>query len=343
MHDMDILLKIKDFLLIFTSIFYEALPFIVLGAIIAGLLEEFLPSKLLGKIFPKKAAMGVFAGGFLGLVFPMCECGIIPIMRRLLRKGLPLSSCVAYLLAGPVINPIVLFSTYMAFSGMEDTLLADGRSQWGASPMTFARAISAYLVAVGTGLIIHLLYPDPKTVLVEGISQTLDSDEEKKPKGLWSRLDRITGVAVHDFLDIAFFLTIGALLSAGIRIFLTQEEISGLSDTWPILSIALMMLVGFVLCLCSEADAFIAAAFVKMIPAAKLGFLVFGPMMDLKLLLMYTRIFKPKLIATILTAVAIQVLVYMLITHAFWLRNSNPQVQTANPTISVSQEVNQTP
>jgi uncharacterized membrane protein YraQ (UPF0718 family) len=156
-------------------------------------------------------------------------------------------------------------------------------------------------------------------------------------------LDRITGVAVHDFLDIAFFLTIGALLSAGIRIFLTQEEISGLSDTWPILSIALMMLVGFVLCLCSEADAFVAAAFVKMIPAAKLGFLVFGPMMDLKLLLMYTRIFKPKLIATILTAVAIQVLVYMLITHAFWLRNSNPQVQTTNPTISVSQEVNQTP
>ena len=104
-----------------------------------------------------------------------------------------------------------------------------------------------------------------------------------------------------------------------------------------------MMLVGFVLCLCSEADAFVAAAFVKMIPAAKLGFLVFGPMMDLKLLLMYTRIFKPKLIATILTAVAIQVLVYMLITHAFWLRNSNPQAQTANPTISVSQEVNQTP
>ena len=323
MGDTEVLLKIKDFLLIFTSIFYEALPFIVLGALIAGILEEFLPGSLLARVFPKSAAVGVLAGGVLGLIFPMCECGIIPIMRRLLRKGLPLSSCIAYLLAGPVINPIVLFSTFMAFSGMEDTLLKDGRSQWGAIPMTLARALGAYLVAVGTGLLVHFLFPNPKKMLVEG---TGDSDRDEsgfKSKDFWSRLDRVTGVAVHDFLDIAFFLTLGALLSAGIRLFLTQDEISSLSDTWPVLSIGLMMLVGFILCLCSEADAFVAASFVKMIPAAKLSFLVFGPMMDLKLLLMYTRIFKPKLIFTIITAVAIQVFIYMSITHVIWLSTSS--------------------
>jgi len=322
MADTEVLLKIKDFLLIFTSIFYEALPFIVLGALIAGLLEEFLPGSLLARIFPKSAAIGVFAGGILGLVFPMCECGIIPIMRRLLRKGLPLSSCVAYLLAGPVINPIVLFSTFMAFSGMEDTLLSDGRSQWGAIPMTLARALGAYLVAVGTGMIVHFRFADPDQVLVQGAGGKNKEDAEVKAKDIWSRLDRITGVAVHDFLDIAFFLTLGALLSASIRLFLTQDEISALSDTWPILSIGLMMLVGFILCLCSEADAFVAASFVKMIPAAKLSFLVFGPMMDLKLLLMYTRIFKPKLIITIIAAVAIQVFAYVAITHLVWWNTS---------------------
>lgn len=322
MGDTEVLLKIKDFLLIFTSIFYEALPFIVLGALIAGMLEEFLPGSLLARIFPKSAAIGVFTGGVLGLIFPMCECGIIPIMRRLLRKGLPLSSCIAYLLAGPVINPIVLFSTFMAFSGMEDTLLSDGRSQWGAIPMTLARAVGAYLVAVGTGLLVHFLFPNPNQVLVQGVGDTQREGSDIKPKDFWSRLDRITGVAVHDFLDIAFFLTLGALLSAGIRLFLTQDEISALSDTWPILSIGLMMLVGFILCLCSEADAFVAASFVKMIPAAKLSFLVFGPMMDLKLLLMYTRIFKPKLITTIIIAVAIQVFMYMAITHFVWWSTS---------------------
>ena len=112
MRDTEIMMKIKDFLLIFTSIFYEAMPFIVLGAVIAGLLEEFLPAKLLSRVFPKKAAVGVLAGGLLGLVFPMCECGIVPIMRRLLRQGLPLISCVADLLAGPVINTIGLFNRY---------------------------------------------------------------------------------------------------------------------------------------------------------------------------------------------------------------------------------------
>jgi uncharacterized membrane protein YraQ (UPF0718 family) len=327
MGDADVLLKIKDFLLIFTSIFYEALPFIVLGALIAGLLEEFLPGRLLAKVFPHQASLGVLVGGLLGLIFPMCECGIIPIMRRLLRKGLPLSSCVAYLLAGPVLNPIVLFSTYMAFSGMEDTLLSDGRSQWGAPAMTLARAGIAYLVAVGTGLLIHFLFREPTSLLVGNLSESKAGESENKPTDFWSRLDRITGVAVHDFLDIAFFLTIGALLSAGIRLFLTQDEISGLSDTWPLLSILLMMVVGFVLCLCSEADAFVAASFVKMIPAAKLSFLVFGPMMDLKLLLMYTRIFKPKLIATIILTVAIQVIAYVFLAHLIWLNTSNQSNQ----------------
>lgn len=322
MQDADVVLKIKDFLLIFTSIFYEALPFIVLGAIIAGLLEEFLPGKLLSRVFPKKSVGGVFAGGLLGLVFPMCECGIIPIMRRLLGKGLPLSSCVAYLLAGPVINPIVLFSTFMAFSGMEDTILADGRSQWGGWQMTLARAVAAYLVACGTGLLVNFLYPQPQELLLTGVRETNDANPDEKPKHFWARLDRVSAVAVHDFLDISFFLTIGALLSAGIRLFLTQEEISGLSDTWPILAIGAMMVVGFVLCLCSEADAFVAASFVKMIPAAKLGFLVLGPMLDIKLLLMYTRIFKAKLIGTIMSAVVVQCLVYMLLAHFLWEKTS---------------------
>ena len=333
MRDTEIMMKIKDFLLIFTSIFYEAMPFIVLGAVIAGLLEEFLPAKLLSRVFPKKAAVGVLAGGLLGLVFPMCECGIVPIMRRLLRKGLPLSSCVAYLLAGPVINPIVLFSTFMAFSGMEDTLLADGHSQWGGYAMTVARACAAYLVATGTGLVVHFFIADPNSVLAPGVADEHDHDHGPKTTGLMNRLDRVTAVAIHDFLDIAFFLTIGALLSAAIRLFLTQDEISGMSDTWPILAIGIMMFVGFLLCLCSEADAFVAASYVKMIPAAKLGFLVFGPMMDIKLLLMYTRIFRPKLIILIVVAVSIQTMAYMLITHYIWEKTSISVVATESAPI----------
>src|SRR3954447_19708671 len=108
-----------DLILTFTSIIYEALPFIVLGVVLAGLLEEFVPQQLIAYIVPKSPWMKVGAiavGGLLGLIFPMCECGIIPVMRRLLRKGIPLSVCVCYMMAGPIINVVVMVCTYKAFS-----------------------------------------------------------------------------------------------------------------------------------------------------------------------------------------------------------------------------------
>ncbi len=82
--------RIVEFVTIFISILYEALPFIVLGAIIAGLLEELVPQRLVAAIIPRSRVLAIGIGGFLGVLFPMCECGIIPVMRRMLRKGVPL-------------------------------------------------------------------------------------------------------------------------------------------------------------------------------------------------------------------------------------------------------------
>lgn len=104
-----------DLLSNFASIIYEALPFIVIGVIIAGLLEEFVPQQAITRIMPRNKYLAIALGGVLGMVFPMCECGIIVVMKRLLRKGLPLSVCVCYMMAGPVINVVVMISTYVAF------------------------------------------------------------------------------------------------------------------------------------------------------------------------------------------------------------------------------------
>src|SRR5438445_1091892 len=99
----------------FLSIFYEAMPFIVLGAVISGFLEELVPQRFITNLIPRNHTLAIGLSALLGLVFPMCECGIVPVMRRLLRKGLPLSCCIAYMLAGPIINVVVISSTYMAF------------------------------------------------------------------------------------------------------------------------------------------------------------------------------------------------------------------------------------
>ena len=139
--------EILDFILTFSSILWEALPFIVLGAVVAGILEELLPQQLITRILPKQVLPAVVIGALLGLAFPMCECGIVVVMRRLLRKGLPLSCCIAYMLAGPIINAIVIFSTWVAFY------------PHGIAPEVVALRVGlGFLVAVATGLVVQVQY-----------------------------------------------------------------------------------------------------------------------------------------------------------------------------------------
>src|SRR5438445_1103102 len=132
------------------------MPFIVLGAVIAGFLEEMVPQQLVAKGLgwlerrlpgPLLRVVAILLGGLLGLIFPMCECGIVPVMRRLLRKGLPLSCCVAYMLAGPIINVVVISSTLVAFAKHKDGYWVVG-----------LRVGLGYLVAVGTALIVETQY-----------------------------------------------------------------------------------------------------------------------------------------------------------------------------------------
>ena len=310
---------IKDYILTFTSILYEAMPFIVLGAVLAGVLEEFLPQRLIARVLPRSRTVGILIGGLLGLAFPMCECGIIPVMRRLLRKGLPLSCCVAYLLAGPIINVVVILSTYVAFSNFKAT--GQYSYQITAFWMVAFRVGFGYIVAVTTALIVDRMYEKYGASLLKPLAVAPTPDEEQAPGGkkpLFKRLSNISETALHDFIDITVFLCLGAILAATVRLWLTHDRIEELSKNYSVLAILLMMGVAILLCLCSEADAFVAASFTKLVPAAKLSFLVLGPMLDLKLYFMYTRVFKPRLIRTIFLSVLIQVFFYCLLMHVIF-------------------------
>jgi uncharacterized membrane protein YraQ (UPF0718 family) len=356
--------NVYEFITTFISILYEALPFIVLGAVIAGLLEELVPQSLVTRFIPRSRLVAIAIGGFLGLLFPMCECGIIPVMRRLLRKGVPLSCCVCYMLAGPIINVVVMLSTYVAFSGTTTTTApspspaAVSRSeanpaptgervvkraeanqqsylasstasvgvQFGGFTMTAMRMLLGYLVAFGTALVVELQYrkhgyallaplavPDLKT------GQAADSADADingaVPRSWFQRLSAISETALHDFVDITVFLILGAILAALSRLALSHEQMQNLALHHPALSILIFMGLAIVLCICSEADAFIAASF-RAVPAPpKLAFLVLGPMLDLKLYMMYTRVFRPRLIWTIITCVVVQVLAYSYLVH----------------------------
>jgi len=312
---------VQDFVVTFSSVLWEAMPFIVLGALIAGILEELLPQQAMAKIIPRSALPAAAIGGLLGLVFPMCECGIVVVMRRLLRKGLPLSCCIAYMLAGPIVNVVVLLSTYIAFGGLNP----DGGISY---QMVALRAGLGFTVAVVTGVVVHFaqqnygtaqllkplaMPPTPVTLPLAG--EQPPKEETAPKKSVMQRLGNISQTALHDFLDITVFLILGAALAAAAKLYINPEDLTTMSHEQPYLAIPAMMGMAVLMCLCSEADAFVAASFTEMSVSSKLGFLVLGPMLDLKLLLMYTRVFRGRLIAVIVTCTVLQTAAYTMIVH----------------------------
>jgi uncharacterized protein len=310
----------ENLILVFTSIIYEALPFIVLGVIIAGLLEEFVPQQALARIIPRNRPLAIALGGILGIVFPMCECGIIVVMKRLLRKGLPLSVCVAYVLAGPVINVVVILSTYVAFNPPEAKDYVYGGPQY----MVMLRCGLAYIIAIVTALVVDwqerkvgsfaLLAPSVTRGLKMGGAD--EDDVDAGPHTWGQSINNITQTALNDFIDIMAFLVLGAACAAGGRLLLAQTELETVIQENVAVAILLMMAMAILFCLCSEADAFVAANFASYWPpASKLAFLVLGPMLDMKLYLMYTRVFRSRLIFTIIGCVVSQVFLYTMAVH----------------------------
>jgi uncharacterized membrane protein YraQ (UPF0718 family) len=193
-----------------------------------------------------------------------------------------------------------------------------------------------FLVSIGTAHIVewqHRKYGS-KLLMPLAIPPKMatedEADEAEVKRSAWERISNITDTSLHDFIDITVFLILGALLAAFTRQMVTQEMIADLSRNHAVLSIGLMMVLAILLCLCSEADAFVAASFISLRPAAKLAFLVLGPMLDLKLYMMYTRVFRPRLIYTIFLSVIVQVLIYSYVTHLLWERYA-PQYMSAPP------------
>jgi uncharacterized membrane protein YraQ (UPF0718 family) len=311
--------RYEELISTFASIIYEAMPFVVLGVVIAGLLEEFVPQQALARVIPRSRPLAIALGGVLGMVFPMCECGIIVVMKRLLRKGLPLSVCISYVLAGPIINVVVMGSTYVAFDKVNDYIFG------GPLNVVLLRVGLGYVVAIVTALIVEwqesrvgtfgLLRPS----VTRGLKTATAADEEDAAKGprTWGeRINNITQTALNDFIDIMAFLVLGALLAAGGRYLLTETRLDQVLQENVVLAILLMMAIAILFCLCSEADAFVAANFDPIWPpASKLAFLVLGPMLDIKLYLMYTSVFRTRLIFTIIGSVVVQVFLYSLLVH----------------------------
>jgi uncharacterized membrane protein YraQ (UPF0718 family) len=270
------------FATIFLGIFIEAAPFLLIGTLASGLVEVYVNAENLHRLVPQGAVRGALVGALMGLFFPVCECGVIPLTRRLFRKGLPLPVGVTFLLAAPVINPIVIASTVAAF---------------GMGPVLYLRLGLTLLVAVATGLV-FATEPQPRQLLkpvawapIAGASGM--SSARTPPASNWRiQISRALTIAVDEFFEMGRYLVAGALVAALMQTIVPQSVLLAVS-AGPLISVAALIGLAVVLSICSTVDAFIALSFAGTFTTGSvLAFLVYGPMIDIKSTLMFLGVFR---------------------------------------------------
>ncbi len=276
---------------IFISILIEAIPFVLIGVFISGLIQMFVTEEMMAKIIPQNRFLAVLSGTFAGVLFPACECGIVPIARRLLLKGVPLHAAVAFMLTAPIINPIVLFSTFIAFGNKWDVV--------------FYRGGLAIAVSLIVGLIIS--YQFKGNQLIENGTR----GHHHHTHANQSFLQKLGGTlrhAVDEFFSVGKYLIIGAFVAAAMQTYIKTSTLLAIGQN-DVSSSLVMMGLSFVLSLCSEVDAFIASSFSSTFSLGSLiAFLVFGAMVDIKNLLMMLGIFKKRFVFVLIAYIAVIVL-----------------------------------
>lgn len=287
---------------IFLSIVIEAFPFVLLGCLISGAIHVFLTPERVIRLLPKNKVLSIFFGSILGFFFPSCECGIVPIIHQFLKKGVPAYTAFAFMLTAPIINPIVLFSTYIAFSNsLQFVLWRVGGS------MLIAFVVGIWLAFINKESI--LLTEHEPSASAETTACAIHPTQATKIS-FASKSKEVLTHGIDEFFDTGRYLIIGALLAAAMQTYLPTAAILQLGQT-KLLAIAVMILMAFVLSLCSEADAFIGSSLLSLFGTGPVvGFLVFGPMVDIKNLLMMKRYFKGSFMLKLVGLITILAAVY---------------------------------
>jgi uncharacterized membrane protein YraQ (UPF0718 family) len=250
---------------VFVSVLVQASPFLVFGVVLSAVIAVFVPRSFWAKALPSHPALAVPAAGLAGVMLPGCECGSVPIAGSLIRRGVTPAAALAFLLAAPAINPIVLTATAVAFPG---------RPQ-----MAIGRGVASLVVAVAMGWLWMRL---GKAEWIR-LPHRPDLDGVSRGRAFWA-------ACRHDIMHAGGFLVLGAAAAATINVFVPGSWLQSVAGT-PVVSVIALALLAVLLSICSEADAFVAASLSQFSLTARLVFLVVGPMVDLKLIAMQAGTF----------------------------------------------------
>ncbi len=299
---------------IFQGLLIEALPFLMLGVTIAGLARWLVPQSAWVRRLPRNPLLAPIVGALLGFALPACECGNVPVARRLLASGAPLGTGFGFLFAAPVLNPIVLASTWAAFPD----------KTW----LLWARPAGAFVIALALSALLGMI---PESRLLQGA--LLEERRLSQPLSSIGLLERRTGLvgagpakpampaqstallprellshSTREFLSLLTLLVLGSALAAVVQTWLPRSWLLALGSA-PTLSVLALMLLALVVSVCSSVDAFLALGFAAQVtPGALLAFLLLGPVVDLKLAGLFTVLLTPRAIAITALSASLMVL-----------------------------------
>ena len=292
----------NDMKVIFLSIVIEALPFLLIGALAGTIIEVIFSEEKMKRLLPRNFFLQITYACFLGIFFPICECAIIPVAARLIQRGVPLHLAITFMLATPIVNPVAVGATGVAFINRPDIL--------------YWRVGSGVLVAVLVGL----LFFGRKGVEVMRVSGDERVRGEKGSHGhgentRWQKLSFILRHTRDEFFNVGIYLVIGALLVGAIQMLLPQRALSAIADQ-PFISILSLQGLGYALSLCSHADAFVGASFANLFPSSSiLAFLITSPLIDIKNTLILLVFFRKKFCLKLIGSVLILAFVLSSIVH----------------------------
>jgi hypothetical protein len=320
---------------LFLSLLVEALPFLLLGVLLSSFLLFFIDEQWLISIIPRNPILGSFIGSCIGFLFPVCECGNVPVARRLILQGLPLPVAVGFLLAAPTINPIVIWSTWVAFRDQPE--------------IVFYRVVFSLAIATTMGIVFSA-QRDPKPILQPAIALGIlrpEKPRSSQPTILQSGTFLLGGQTgtpmrmtptmlgrtsnykkpfkdkfklfientLQEFRELGGVLVLGSAIAAAMQTFTPREVILSLGQG-PVISIITMMVLAGLISICSTVDAFFALSFASTFTSGSLlAFLVFGPMFDIKAMGLLLSVFKAKAIVYLFIITALMTFIFSLFVN----------------------------
>lgn len=330
---------------LFLSLLVEAMPFLLLGVLLSSSLILFLDERRFIAMLPRNPILGAIVGSIIGFFFPVCECGNVPVARRFILQGLPTSVAISFLLAAPTINPIVIWSTYVAFRGQPE--------------IVWLRVIFSLIISITIGCVFSWQKdsrPILKPILAkritalmkeEEIKNNIDEKEDKLPYNLLKsgtfllnqegktikmeeiklenndtktkqeKLELFFNNVIQELRELGGVLILGSAIAASIQIFVPREIILNLGQD-TISSIIAMMILAGVVSICSTVDSFFALSFASTFTTSSLiAFLVFGPMIDIKGIGLMLSIFKPRTMIYLLIIIA-QLTFILTLTYSYF-------------------------